>query len=168
MLLHLLATADHPQLDFVATVHVDHNLQNDSKNWAQHCADVCETLNVEHHNLQVEVGNIETLGMEAAARTARYQAIEQLLPPDDVLLTAQHQHDQAETLLLQLIRGAGPKGLAAMGKKSSMGNMKLLRPLLDTSQADILHYAQQFGLKWVEDPSNVETRWSRNYLRHNV
>jgi len=168
VLLHLLATSEHPQLNFVATVHVDHNLQNDSKNWAKHCADICETLKVEHHNLQVEVGNIEALGMEAAARTARYQAIEQLLSPKDVLLTAQHQHDQAETVLLQLIRGAGPKGLAAMGKKSSMGNMTLIRPLLDTSQADILHYAQQFGLKWIEDPSNVETRWSRNYLRHNV
>ena len=168
MLLHLLATAEHPQLDFVATVHVDHNLQDDSKKWAQHCADVCLALNVEHHNLQIEVDNIETLGMEAAARSARYRAIEQLLPPGDVLLTAQHQHDQAETLLLQLLRGAGPKGLSSMAKKSSMGNMELIRPLLDISQAEILHYAQQFGLKWIEDPSNVETRWSRNYLRHNV
>jgi len=168
VLLHILATAKHPQLNFVATVHIDHNLQNESKKWAQHCADVSAALNVVHHNLQVRVENIDTLGMESAARTARYHAIEQLLPPNDILLTAQHQHDQAETLLLQLLRGAGPKGLSAMAKKSSMGNMELIRPLLDISQVDILNYAHLHELEWIEDPSNAETRWSRNYLRHEV
>ena len=168
VLLHLLATTSHPDLNFAATVHVDHGLQAESKNWSQHCADVCKNLNIEYHALQVQVKNIETLGMEAAARAARYQAIDQLLGPEDVLLTAQHQHDQAETLLLQLLRGSGPKGLAAMAAKSTMGKMTVIRPLLDVSQQDIQLYAQQHNLKWIDDPSNVDTRWSRNYLRHKV
>jgi len=168
VLLHLLVTTSHPDLNFAATVHVDHGLQAESKNWSQHCADVCKNLNIEYHALQVQVKNIETLGMEAAARAARYQAIDQLLGPEDVLLTAQHQHDQAETLLLQLLRGSGPKGLAAMAAKSTMGKMTVIRPLLDVSQQDIQLYAQQHNLKWIDDPSNVDTRWSRNYLRHKV
>lgn len=168
VLLHMLATVDAPDLNFVAAVHVDHNLQDESKKWAQHCSDVCLDLKVEHHNLQIEVENIATLGMEAAARTARYQAIERLLSPGDIVLTAQHQHDQAETLVLQLLRGAGPKGLSAMAQKSTMGCMEIIRPLLGVSQADILDYAEQHTLKWIEDPSNVETRWNRNYLRHEV
>ena len=168
VLLQILAAANHPKLNFVAAVHVDHGLQAESNKWAQHCADVCKELSIEYYCQQVEVENIKTLGMEAAARLARYQAIEQLLTPSDVLVTAQHQHDQAETLLLQLLRGAGPKGLAAMAPKSSMGNMTVIRPLLDISQEDIQLYAQQQDLKWIEDPSNVDTRWSRNYLRHNV
>lgn len=168
VLLHLLATTSHPDLNFAATVHVDHGLQAESKNWSQHCADVCKNLNIDYHALQVQVKDIETLGMEAAARAARYQAIDQLLSPEDVLLTAQHQHDQAETLLLQLLRGSGPKGLAAMAAKSTMGKMTVIRPLLDVSQQDIQLYAEQHNLKWIDDPSNVDTRWSRNYLRHKV
>lgn len=169
VLLHILASNKHPDLNFVASVHVDHGLQDDSKKWAKHCTDVATALDIEHHNLEVEVVDIDTLGMEAAARAARYQSIQQFLSnPDDVLLTAQHQHDQAETLLLQLLRGAGPKGLAAMAKHSVMGNMTLLRPLLGISQTDITAYAQQHDLKWIDDPSNQETRWSRNFLRHNV
>jgi tRNA(Ile)-lysidine synthase len=168
VLLHILATTSHPDLNFAATVHVDHGLQTESKNWSQYCADICKDLNIDYHALQVQVNDIETLGMEAAARAARYQAIAQFLSPNDVLLTAQHQHDQAETLLLQLLRGSGPKGLAAMAVKSTMGKMTVIRPLLDVSQQDIQLYAQQHNLKWIDDPSNVDTRWSRNYLRHQV
>jgi tRNA(Ile)-lysidine synthase len=168
VLLQILATTPHPDLKFVAAVHIDHGLQTESKNWLQHCADVCKDLDIDYHALQVQVNDIETLGMEAAARAARYQAIDDLLNPDDVLLTAQHQHDQAETLLLQLLRGSGPKGLAAMAAKSVMGKMTVIRPLLDVSQQDIQLYAQQHNLKWIDDPSNIDTRWSRNYLRHKV
>jgi tRNA(Ile)-lysidine synthase len=168
VLLHILVTTPHPDLNFVAAVHVDHDLQADSKRWSQHCVDTCKDFEIEHHVLKVQVEDIESLGMEAAARAARYNAIEQLLAPGDVLLTAQHQHDQAETLLLQLLRGSGPKGLAAMGAKSSMGKMIVIRPMLDISQHDIQLYAQQHKLKWTDDPSNADLRWSRNYLRHQV
>jgi tRNA(Ile)-lysidine synthase len=105
---------------------------------------------------------------EAAARTARYRTLADWLPAEAVLLTAQHQDDQAETLLLQLLRGAGPRGLAAMPVVAGLGNGRLVRPLLDFRRRDILDYAQQHRLCWVEDPSNTDTRYDRNLLRHRV
>ncbi len=168
VLLHVLATTKHPELNLVSAVHVDHGLQSESKQWSKHCENVCLALGVDYQCLQVHVSDIETLGMEAAARLARYQAFEQILSSGDVLLTAQHQHDQAETLLLQLLRGAGPKGLASMAKTSSLGEVELVRPLLDVPQSDLVSYAQQHELEWIEDPSNADTRWTRNYLRHKI
>jgi tRNA(Ile)-lysidine synthase len=168
VLLHLLATANHYELTAIHAIHIDHGLNPDSNYWAQHCAEVAKNLNVVFRCIKVDVLNIETLGMEAAARAARYQALQQGMTQDDVLLTAQHQQDQAETLLLQLLRGAGPKGLSAMAKEFQLGKTSIFRPLLKISQADILAYAEYHKLQWIDDPSNVETRWNRNYIRHNV
>lgn len=168
VLLHLLATAKNSELTSIHAIHIDHGLNPDSNYWAQHCADVADDLNVDFKCVKVDVKNIKTLGMEAAARTARYQALQQGMTADDVVLTAQHQHDQAETLLLQLLRGAGPKGLSAMTRRFQLGETNVVRPLLNISQADILDYAHHHKLKWIDDPSNVETRWNRNYIRHNV
>ncbi len=114
VLLHILATSNAAELDGLRVVHVDHGLQAKSKEWSQHCELVCTTLKVNFHYLNVNVSDVATLGLEAAARRARYDAIAALVSPADIVLTAQHQHDQAETLLLQLLRGAGPKGLSAM------------------------------------------------------
>ena len=168
VLLHLLATANHPELTAIHAIHIDHGLNPDSDDWAQHCADIAKNLNVVFSCKKVDVKNIDTLGMEAAARTARYQALQQGMTQDDVLLTAQHQQDQAETLLLQLLRGAGPKGLSAMIRQFQLGETSVMRPLLNISQSDILAYANHHQLQWIDDPSNVETRWNRNYIRHNV
>jgi len=168
VLLHLLAHSDHPQLKNLAAIHVDHGLNNDSAVWAQHCADTAADLNVDFVSLTADVRNIESLGVEAAAREARYQALQKALTEDDILLTAQHQQDQAETLLLQLFRGAGPKGLSAMASHFNLGETETFRPLLHVSQSDILLYAQSHKLQWIDDPSNVETRWNRNYIRHKL
>lgn len=168
VLLHLLAHAKHPQLKIISAIHIDHDLHVDSEQWTQHCAEVCTDLEVDFHSLKVNVKNIESLGMEAAAREARYQAFQNTLTQNDILLTAQHQQDQAETLLLQLFRGAGPKGLSAMARNFNLGQTHVFRPLLDISQADILAYAKDHDLQWIDDPSNVETRWNRNYIRHKL
>lgn len=168
VLLHLLATSDADALTDVHVVHVDHGLHVESIQWAQHCAEISSQLNIDFHCLKAEVVNINTLGLEAAAREARYKAISSLVANNGLLLTAQHQQDQAETLLLQLMRGAGPNGLAAMNKQSSLGKLTILRPLLEVSQQDIENYARQHDLQWIDDPSNVETRWNRNYVRHNI
>ena len=168
VLLHALATSHHPELTELNAVHIDHGLQSGSAIWAEHCALVCDDLNVNFQCIRVKVTDIDVLGLEAAARKARYDAITNLVSKNDVVLTAQHQHDQAETLLLQLLRGAGPKGLSAMASQSKLGDVTLIRPLLNISQTDIVAYAQQHQLQWMEDPSNVETRWNRNYIRHNV
>jgi len=168
VLLHLLANSTHPQLDNIAAIHVDHGLHDDSSQWSKHCADIAADLNVEFIDLKADVENISSLGMEAAAREARYLALQNALTDNDILLTAQHQQDQAETLLLQLFRGAGPKGLSAMAGQFTLGQTQTFRPLLAVSQADILEYAIKHQLNWIDDPSNVETRWNRNYIRHKL
>jgi tRNA(Ile)-lysidine synthase len=105
---------------------------------------------------------------EAWAREQRYQALEKALGEGEMLLTAHHQDDQAETVLLQLLRGAGPRGLAAMPALTRFGRGWLARPLLDFSREDIQCYASQHGLRWMEDPSNRNADFDRNYLRHSV
>lgn len=168
VLLHLLATIDSANLSSIHAIHIDHGLQSQSLQWTQHCAAIAAELEVDFVSVKVTVENIENLGMEAAARVARYRALEQNLTENDVLLTAQHREDQAETLLLQLLRGAGPKGLAAMAADFQLGKVDVLRPLLTVSQNDILDYAHHHELSWVEDPSNADTHWNRNYLRHTL
>ncbi|MBL1322072.1 MAG: tRNA lysidine(34) synthetase TilS [Methylophaga sp.] len=168
VLLHLLAALNSDQSKSINAIHIDHGLHPESLKWTQHCASVAIELGVEFTSIQVNVIDIDKLGLEAAARTARYNAFEQNLTKNDVLLTAQHQQDQAETLLLQLFRGAGPKGLASMASQFQLGETTIFRPLLNVKQIDLIAYAEQHKLQWIEDPSNVETRWNRNYIRHNV
>jgi tRNA(Ile)-lysidine synthase len=103
--------------------------------------------------------------LEAVARDARYAAFRALLGPGEVLATAQHRDDQAETLLLALLRGAGVHGLAAMPSQATLGAGLLLRPLLDLPRAAIADYAREHRLRWVEDPSNADPAHDRNRLR---
>jgi tRNA(Ile)-lysidine synthase len=105
---------------------------------------------------------------EASARTARYQAFSQLLDDNEYLLTAQHLDDQAETLLLQLLRGSGTKGLSAMPRVKPFSKGYLCRPILDYKKQDILDYAKRHQLEWIEDESNQEQRFDRNYLRQTI
>ena len=166
VLLHLLVHHLDLSSEQLGAIHVDHGLHPSSKIWAQQCAEVANSFNVEFKLLTVKVKNSDKLGMEAAAREARYYALQNAVEEDDLLLTAQHQDDQAETVLLQLFRGAGPKGLSAMAQSSKLANVSLIRPLLTVSQYDIHAYAEAHQLKWIEDPSNSETQWNRNYIRH--
>ncbi len=168
VLLHLLATTQHPQLAQVRTVHINHGLNHAAAQWAQHCAQVADKLDMPFKNIDVDVQHIDELGMEAAARKARYQALSEELLPDEVLVTAQHQHDQAETLLLQLFRGAGPLGLSAMWPESQSHGMTIIRPLLDVAKHEIVHYAELHQLDWIDDPSNQDTEINRNYLRQTL
>ena len=152
----------------ICAVHVDHGLSPHAGAWSQHCATVCAALTIPCQILRVSAKPQSGESPEAAARAARYQAIIALLAPGDVLLTAHHQEDQAETLLLQLLRGAGPHGLAAMPAHTPLGQGWLARPLLDVTAVELANYAEQHKLSWVEDPSNFDTDFDRNYLRHNV
>jgi len=168
VLLHLLADQREKLPGDLAAVHVNHQIQQHSGDWEAHCRSVCEALDIPCRFLRVDGKARRGESPEAAARTARYRALADWLPVDTVLLTAQHQDDQAETLLLQLLRGAGPRGLASMPVETRLGNGRLVRPLLDIRRTDILDYAHQQRLCWVEDPSNVDTRYDRNLLRHRV
>ena len=169
VLLHLLAThrASWPERR-LAAVYVDHGLQAASTTWGEHCARICRGLGVPFRVLKIVARPPAGESPEAAARRARYAALAAELEPNDALLTAHHRDDQAETLLLQLLRGAGPHGLAAMPTASRLGQGWLLRPLLDIDRAELLAYAHAHQLHWIEDVSNEDTRFDRNYLRHRI
>ena len=167
VLLHLLASlSKNEALPPLRAVHVHHGLQAVADAWPDHCRSVCKALGVplEVVNVQVPAG----ASVERAAREARYAAFVALLHSNEVLLTGQHRDDQAETLLFRLLRGAGVRGLSAMPRQRPLGQGYLLRPLLDVSRAELEAYATQQGLNWIEDPSNDDHRYARNFLRQRI
>lgn len=164
VLLHILATSDN--LPPLHAVHVHHGLQAAADAWPAHCQAVCDSLAVPLKIIHVQVQSGASL--ENAAREARYQAFAQVIGAGELLLTGQHREDQAETLLFRLLRGAGVRGLAAMPAQRPLASGMLVRPLLEVSRAELEAYASEHGLTWIEDPSNADARFSRNYLRHYV
>jgi len=170
VLLHALASARRggyapPDL---AAIHIDHGLQPDSLFWAESCRAQCRQLGITLTVERVQVEHTLGAGPEAAARNARYAALMRHLGPGEVLLTGHHQDDQAETLLLQLFRGAGIHGIASMPAVVPFGRGFLARPLLGYTRADLADYAVSRGLRWIEDPSNADIRLRRNLIRHRV
>ncbi len=147
--------------------HVHHGLHDQADAAATHCAASARRLGVPFQRFDVRVQRAGR-GTEAAAREARYQALRERMRPGDLLLTAQHADDQAETLLLQLLRGAGPRGLAAMPVTRPFGPGWLARPLLELRRATLREWAIQRGLAWHEDPTNRDTALDRNYLRQRI
>lgn len=168
VLLHLLAGARSRLPVALGAVHVDHGLQAAAADWGRHCRAVCRHLDVPLVELQAAARPAPGESPEAAARRARYAALENWLPAGHGLLTAQHEDDQAETLLLQLLRGSGVKGLAAMPAVTVLGGGLLLRPLLGVSRQSLVEHAHTCGLEWIEDPSNRDTGLDRNFLRHRI
>lgn len=167
VLLHLLAELSrHQTLPSLSAVHIHHGLQAVAASWPGHCRQVCQILGVPLQVIDVQV--LPGASLEQAARDARYAAFDQALQAGEVLLTAQHRDDQAETLMFRLLRGAGVKGLAAMPSQRVVGKGHLFRPLLDEPRAVLEAYATEQGLSWIEDPSNKDSRFSRNYLRNHV
>ncbi|MCW9013931.1 MAG: tRNA lysidine(34) synthetase TilS [Gammaproteobacteria bacterium] len=164
VLLHLLAQL---RLD-VRAVYIDHGLQAESADWAMHCEQSCQALNISFQSISVNAQAEKRQSPEAAARTARYAALRSFISSNDCLLTAQHKDDQAETCLLQLFRGSGAAGLAAMPVVAPFGDGLHCRPLLEFSREQILAYAAAHDLQWVDDPSNEDDKYDRNYLRHQV
>lgn len=169
VLLHLFVglRRDFPHIELKA-IHVHHGLQQAADQWLVHCQAQCTQWSVPLIVKYVDAQARHGESPEAAARFARYGAIEEVLQSGAFLLLAQHQDDQAETFLLQLMRGAGPKGLSAMPVFSIWGAAFKCRPLLGFSRAELDAYAYAHDLNWVEDPSNQSTDYDRNYLRHKV
>lgn len=167
VLLHLLASlAQREALPPLSAIHIHHGLQAAADAWPAHCRELCAALSVP---LQVEYVQVApSASLERAARDARYAAFTARLGADELLLTAQHRDDQAETLLFRLLRGAGVQGLSAMPVSRALGAGQLVRPLLNCSRDELLAYAREHKLAWTEDPSNADERFSRNYLRRQV
>ena len=190
VLLDSLARLRRPLRFQLSALHVNHQLSPNAGRWSTLCRTFCRERGIPFKSVKVRVERGDS--MEAAARTARYAVYAR--EPADYIVLAQHQDDQAETVLLQLLRGAGVKGLAAMpkirmaeggrrmaGEKSTKpaksnsssliphaSSLKILRPLLDMTREEIVEYAKRRRLKWVEDESNANTYFHRNFLRHEV
>ncbi|MYM65066.1 tRNA lysidine(34) synthetase TilS [Pseudomaricurvus sp. HS19] len=151
----------------VHCVYIHHGLSAHADEWQRHCEALCRQWQIPFTALAVDV-QVGGQGVEAAAREARYQAFETLLQPGDGLLLGHHLDDQAETLLLRLMRGTGVTGLAGIQKERALGQGFLLRPLLGCSRQQLEQEAQRRNLQWVEDDSNSQTHFDRNYLRLQV
>ena len=163
-ILHRLA----PRLRLrLSALHVNHQLSPDAARWSAFCRRLCRVRGIPFRSVKVTIPRGDSV--EAAARAARYEVF--FSEPADYIALAHHQDDQVETLLLQLLRGAGVRGLAGMPvlRKAQGGRPKaILRPLLDVTRREIHAYAQARGLRWVDDASNVDLYFQRNFLRHRV
>lgn len=168
VLLHLLVELRATYPIRLRAVHINHGLSMRAAEWADRCAATCKTLSVDYLQQSIDVTASSGESPEEVAREGRYAALSALLAPGDILLTAHHQDDQAETALLQLFRGAGPKGLAAMPPIKPFGQGIQARPLLNHLRAELMAYATQRELTWIEDESNQNIDFSRNFIRHHV
>ncbi|PWK92034.1 tRNA(Ile)-lysidine synthase [Fulvimonas soli] len=167
-LLHALAALPEARARGLRALHVDHGLHADSAAWAAHCADFCRALDVPCTVARVAVARDAGLGPEAAARHARYAAFADALGGGERLLLAHHRDDQVETVLLKLLRGAGPEGLGGMRARRPLGRGALWRPLLELPREALRAYAAAHGLPCIDDPSNADVRLARNRLRHEI
>lgn len=165
VLLHALAEGPHARAGLRA-IHVHHGLHPDADAWAERCRQFCQTLGVPLSIARVVVARDAGNGLEAAARDARHAAFVCELRDGECLVLAHHQDDQAETVLLRLMRASGMDGLGAMRPRRAFGRGQLLRPLLSVPRSCLESYAATRGLHWQEDPSNTDLRHDRNYLRH--
>ncbi|QLG87141.1 tRNA lysidine(34) synthetase TilS [Chitinibacter bivalviorum] len=167
VLLHFLASL-RDELGFaLSALHVHHGLSPNADIWAQSAQAFAAHLNVPCQIQHVTLEPNSGYGIEGAARKARYAQYE--LQACDAIVLAHHQNDQAETVLINLLRGCGPAGLAAMPSQRPLNpHMALLRPLLTLPRSELLSYAQSHDLQWVEDESNLDTQYQRNDIRHNL
>ncbi|MCX8048881.1 MAG: tRNA lysidine(34) synthetase TilS [Methylohalobius sp.] len=166
VLVDLCARLRHELGPVFGAIHVHHGLHPEADRWAEHCQHVCAGLALPFQLIRVAVKPKPGQSLEEVARTARYQAFARHVGKDTALLLAHHQDDQAETVLLQLLRGAGPAGIAGMAQVGKIGQGALLRPLLEVPKEELLVYARQSQLTWIDDPSNFDHTLDRNYLRH--
>ncbi len=164
VLLHIMHEAQLP----IHAVHVNHHLHQNSAQWDQHCKTICETWQIPISVVHIEPNQISQNNIEESARNERYKLLFKFVEDKYSLVTAHHKNDLVETLLLQLLRGAGPAGLAAMSYQRETDGGKHLRPLLDYTRSDLLDYAQAHQLHWVEDASNDSISFNRNYLRKKI
>lgn len=169
VLLHLLARLkeDKSFPTEIHALHINHGLSSQSNSWQDHCEMICNSLRVNFTALTVCVESAGR-GVEDSARKARYEAFTDYLGTGDLLLLAHHADDQAETILFRLMRGGGLNGLGGMPARRKLGAAMLHRPLLQVARQSLKDYAGQQRLQWIEDESNQDTRFDRNFIRHRL
>ena len=167
VLLHQLAQLRFTQSLSLRAIHIHHGLSQQADQWLEHCQRVCAELNIPFLSRNVQLLGKKG-GIEAEARSLRYAIFEEILEPDEALVTAHHQDDQCETFLLALKRGSGPTGLSAMPSARRIGDNWHLRPLLHLSRRELEHYAASHQLRWIDDESNQDDHFDRNFLRLHI
>jgi tRNA(Ile)-lysidine synthase len=168
VLLHALASLPEARARGLRALHVHHGLHVDADAWMRHCETACAALQVPLRSVRVDVTRDSGAGLEAAARHARHAAFAAELGDGEVLVLAHHRDDQAETFLLRALRGSGADGMGAMRAWRRFFRGWLWRPLLDQSRAQLQAHAQAHDLRWIEDPSNADVNFDRNFLRRHV
>ena len=169
VLLDTLVRYSKPMKFKLSAVHVNHGISENAANWSDFCSHLCSTHNIPISITRLNIKRSPGQSLEAIARDERYQVFNHLTA--NYVALAQHKDDQAETIFLQLLRGSGVKGLSAMPvirKQASVSAPQILRPLLQVSRREIENYASQNQLSWIEDESNENTRFNRNFLRHEI
>jgi tRNA(Ile)-lysidine synthase len=167
-LLHALCTVKSQLGTPFSAVHINHGIHEDADHWQMLCETFCRRNLVELITRRIRLENCSGKGLEAEARHLRYAAIADLLPPGAALLTAHHADDQAETLLLNLMRGSGVDGLSAMPESRPLGKGFLQRPLLGFQNRELKEYLRANDVEWIEDPSNQYLNHDRNFVRHEI
>ncbi|QAU25396.1 tRNA lysidine(34) synthetase TilS [Dyella sp. M7H15-1] len=167
-LLHALAHLSPARTRGLRALHVDHGLHAESARWAAHCRAFCAALGIACEVHVAKVQRSTGIGLEASAREARYAVFAEHLVEDERLVFAHHQDDQAETVLLKLLRGAGPEGLGGMREERPLGRGIAWRPLLTLPRQALVDYVSAHDLPCIHDPSNDDRQLARNHLRHNV
>ena len=152
----------------LSAVHVNHGISSNANRWSRFCCDLCHAYGISIYIAYLQIKKETGVSLEAIAREERYRVFSHM--PADFIVVAQHLDDQAETLLLQLFRGAGIRGLSAMPvlRKQSAIAPQILRPLLEISRHSIEDYARHNKLRWTNDESNDDTAFNRNFLRHDI
>lgn len=168
VLLHLLSHWVQQSAVPVEAVHINHQLHEAASSWQAHCEQQAGAVGIPIRSVQVSVALNIGHGLEASARAARYAALQQALQPGDWLFTAHHADDQAETVLLNLMRGSGVTGVRGIARSRSLGEGTLWRPLLDIPVADIDRYARSHAIHWIDDHTNSDLQHDRNFLRAEV
>lgn len=167
-LLLALIQIDALDIDRVTALHVNHRLHKDSDLWQAECKRRCAAWGVRYSTCQLELPTSSKLGVEAAARKARYTWFSKQLPDDGILLTAHHLGDQVETVLANLFRGAGVHGLKGITKKRSLGRGQVWRPLLNIERRALYGFVAAQHVSWIKDPANEDHRYTRNVIRHSI
>lgn len=167
VLLHALVQLRDQLSAEIKAIHINHGLSPLANEWEEHCRQVCQQLDVPYTAISVNAKKKDA-SPEEAARLARYSEWQKLIKKDEVILLAHHQDDQAETVLIQLLRGSGVKGLAAMPAKQKFSAGLLCRPMLNFLREELYSYAVEQDLNWIDDPSNFDTDFDRNFLRHEI
>lgn len=169
VLLHAMAKFSEGNTNFqFKCVHINHGLQKEADAWQKHCKETASKLGVEFQSFQLNESCPRGESLEAWARAQRYSIFQSLLDANTALITAHHQDDQVETFFLNLFRGSGVAGLSSMPTVKILGQGLHVRPLLALTRADLEQYAQKNDLTWIEDPSNKNEDFDRNYLRNKL